>query len=679
MSFFLGHLSGGFTATASAIPELQAKSRKERGLYGVSFSQKDGSPPVVPPYCKFHKHGFHGVASAVEGAKYFFNGLDEAQAKHYESTLTASPVFQTFLHNDAYSALPSTYLVTEDDLALPAAYQEGMVALQNLRPEVNIGIVKCLSGHSPHLTWIEGCRVINAASLPRRTQPEAPGYENQAICCCLPGYDCWPAPEVWAHFNQSLGGKLIATKPLASSCHLDPFETYNEENCAIIQAKWSLAETHLKTSSSIMSPFFANYSCDPFSPRASQCIIGTYVQYAVDASGASDYKKTIEFAIKHNIRLTIRNTGHDYYGKATGAGAIAIWTQHLKSIEILTYKSNYYTGKAIKVGLVIVGGNDGTVGLAGGYTQGGGHGQLVSRYGLAADQVLEWKVVTANGDLIVASPVKNQDLYWALSGGGGGTYGVVLSMTSRAHPDEQTAAANLTSLTLSVWLMTNSSFAMTPASGIGLTSSVLNEIMRPTIMKLEENHVNYTYFVGDFPTFLDAFKAMNPPNPVNNIQIGGRFIPRSLVESSNGSQNLMNAVRDISNKVGAISGIALNASQKEGHIANSAHPQWRQVLFDAVVGTYWSNNDPELNISNQDLVTYDVVPQIEKLVPGGGAYLSEGDFREPKWQQVFYGDNYESLRSIKQKYDPHGLFYALTAVGSDSWVVSENGSLCKIR
>ncbi|KAA8565896.1 hypothetical protein EYC84_009707 [Monilinia fructicola] len=583
----LGHSSGGFTATASAIPEFQAKSRKERGLSGgiigifyacgflipvgesvhSFFQPKDGSPPVVPPYCKFHKHGFHGVASAVEGAKYFFNGLDEAQAKHYESTLTASPVFQTVLHNDAYSALPSTYLVTEDDLALPAAYQEGMIALQNSRPEVNIGVLKCPSGHSPHLTWIEGlvsevqkfgkallfllaidCRVINAASLPRRTQPEATGYKNQAICRCLPGYDCWPVPEVWANFNQSLGGKLIATKPLASSCHLDPFETYNEENCASIQAKWSLAETHLKSSSSIMSPFFANYSCDPFSPKSSRCILGTYVQYAVNASGASDYQKTIEFVRKHNIRLTIRNTGHDYYGKATGAGAVAIWTQHLKSIEILNYKSNYYTGKAIKVGagvsviealtaanaqgLVIVGGNDGTVGLAGGYTQGGGHGQLVSRYGLAADQVLEWEVVTANGDVVVASPVENQDLYWALSGGGGGTYGVVLSMTSRAHPDEQTAAANLTFTNagisqdaffevietfigtlptlvdagaVSVWLMTNSSFAMTPASGIGLDSSVLNDIMRPTIMKLKENHVNYTYFVGDFPTFLDAF------------------------------------------------------------------------------------------------------------------------------------------------------------------------------
>ncbi|TGO47640.1 hypothetical protein BCON_0269g00060 [Botryotinia convoluta] len=563
--------------------------------------------------------------------------------------------------------------------------------------------------------------VIGASRLPLLTQNEGRSHANTTLCRCLPAHECWPTSATWEIFNQTLGGKLIATKPLASSCHLDEFEEYSEKDCESIQAAWSSAETHLRSSSSIMAPFFSNYSCDPFSPKSSNCIVGTYVQYAVNASDASDYQKTINFVRKYNLRLTIRNTGHDYYGKATGAGAVAIWTHHLKNTEIVDYRSSYYNGKAIKVGagvsvmeamtaansqgLVVVGGNDGTVGFAGGYTQGGGHGQLVSKYGLAADQVLEWEVVTGNGDFLIASPTENKDLYWALCGGGGGSYGVVLSMTSRAHPDERTAAANLTftnegvsqdaffevvetfintlpalvdAKAVSVWLMTNSSFAMTPASGIGLASSKLADIMRPTIAKLEKNSMKYTYFVGDFPTFLDAFEVMNPPNPVNNIQIGGRFIPRSLVESRNECKALMVALRDISNKVGAISGIALNASKKKGHIANSVHPQWRNLLFDAVVGTYWSNNDSELNISNQDLVTYDVIPQLERLTPGGGAYLSEGDFRQPNWQHVFYGSNYKRLRDIKLKYDPHELFYALTGVGSDSWIMTGDGGLCKI-
>lgn len=120
------------------------------------FQPKDGSKPVIPPYCRFHKHGLRGLASTNEGAKYFFNGLDEAAAKRYEATLTASPVFTTVLNNDAYTALPCAYLVTENDLALPAAYQDMMVAMQSQRDGVKLTVFRCPAGHSPHLTWTEG-------------------------------------------------------------------------------------------------------------------------------------------------------------------------------------------------------------------------------------------------------------------------------------------------------------------------------------------------------------------------------------------------------------------------------------------------------------------------------------------------------------------------------------------
>src|SRR5271169_5761579 len=94
-------------------------------------------------------------------------------------------------------------------------------------------------------------------------------------------------------------------------------------------------------------------------------------------------------------------------------------------------------------GLRVVGGDCPTVGLAGGYSQGGGHSILSSTYGLGADQTLEWEVVTADGNLITASPTNKSDLYWALSGGGGGTYGIVLSLTSKAHPDGTIGGASL--------------------------------------------------------------------------------------------------------------------------------------------------------------------------------------------------------------------------------------------
>ncbi|KAE9378288.1 alpha/beta-hydrolase [Stipitochalara longipes BDJ] len=171
-----GHSSGGFVASEAAIPELQAKNRKINGLEGgvigifyacafvvpigesihSFFQPKDGSPPVPPHFCKFHKYGMDGLGTTNEAARYFFNGLDDEKAKYYESIMTASPILHTVLKNDVYPALPCVYLVTENDLTLPAAYQEGMVTLQNQREGVDIKIVRCQSGHSPQLTWTEG-------------------------------------------------------------------------------------------------------------------------------------------------------------------------------------------------------------------------------------------------------------------------------------------------------------------------------------------------------------------------------------------------------------------------------------------------------------------------------------------------------------------------------------------
>ncbi|KAL8720885.1 MAG: hypothetical protein Q9225_002330, partial [Loekoesia sp. 1 TL-2023] len=282
-----------------------------------------------------------------------------------------------------------------------------------------------------------------------------------------------------------------------------------------------------------MAPYFTNDSCNPFLPENSPCTLGNYVSFTVNASDTSDFQKTIDFVQKNNIRLTIRNTGHDYNAKATGAGAVSIWTHNMKSMKIIDYHSSIYTGKALKMGvgvqavdayrftynqgLVVVGGNCPTVGIAGGYTQGGGHSPLSSKFGLAADQALEWEVVTATGEHLVASPSQHPDLYWALSGGGGGTYGVVASLTVKAHSDLMTSAANLTfsigrdrdsfwsavetfqrSLpsiidtgTYVSFLLSDESFAVMPMQGPGVSRAQLQQLLNPTLSKLDQGKINY--------------------------------------------------------------------------------------------------------------------------------------------------------------------------------------------
>ena len=299
----------------------------------------------------------------------------------------------------------------------------------------------------------------------------------------------------------------------------------------------------------------------------------------------------------------------------------------MKDIEIMDYKSSRYNGKAIKIGagaqglevykaahaqgLSVVGGECPTVGLAGGYTQGGGHSALSSKYGLAADQTLEWEVIDGTGEYHKASRTENSDLFWALSGGGGGTYGVVMSMTSKAHEDIPVSGANLTFTSegisqddyyeavstyhatlpaivdagaMSVRYFTNTSFTISPLTAPGVTAVDLRHLLTPFLNKLEQLGIKNTLVLRQFPGYLEQFNAMQSPLQVGILQLGGRLIPRSVVEHNN--QALTAAYQHINEHGGQIIGVGVNVSKAvAGNVHNSVHPAWRETLIDTVITT----------------------------------------------------------------------------------------------
>ena len=478
-----------------------------------------------------------------------------------------------------------------------------------------------------------------------------------------------------------------------------------------------------------MAPWFTNESCTPFSSEDSACSIGNYVSYAVNVSSATDVQLALVFATTHNIRFVIRNTGHDYNGKSTGAGALAVWMHHLKDVTFPDWNDpEGYTGKAMKVGagiqvleayeaankegFQVVGGECPTVGLAGGYTQGGGHSALASKYGLAADQTLEFEVVTASGELLIANRTLNPDLYWALSGGGGGTYGVVISLTVKAHPDIPVAGFNLTftsdgisqdlyydaiakyntvlpslvdNKAMSVWFFTNNSFSISPLTAPGLSADELKSILSPFTNFLTASNISFTSYAADFPDYLSEYKGMQAPIQVGIAQYGGWLVPRTVIENNNTA--LTNTYRAINNAGGQFIGVGLNvnsthlsssSSTNTNTTTNAVLPAWRTVLIDTVLTTPWTFNSRTTMLSNQKKMTEEFIPALKALAPDSGAYLSESDFRQPDWKSAFYGVNYERLESVKRKYDPENTFYALGGVGSDYWSVDEvGGRMCR--
>lgn len=225
-------------------------------------------------------------------------------------------------------------------------------------------------------------------------------------CKAMPGDLFWPLDLVWDLFDLLLGGRLIKTVPLAAYCYPD-WPEYDATKCASITTDWMSSQLHMADPASIMLPLYEGRTCLP-SPYnyTSTCKQGAYPTYAVNVTNVAQIQLAINFARNLNLRLVVKNTGHDFNGKASGKGALSIWTHYLKEKEFLpSFKAaNGYVGPAVKfgsgvqvweayefaksVGHSVVGGEAVTVGLGGGYTAGGGHSPLSSLYGLASDQVL---------------------------------------------------------------------------------------------------------------------------------------------------------------------------------------------------------------------------------------------------------------------------------------------------
>ncbi|TVY55296.1 FAD-linked oxidoreductase ZEB1 [Lachnellula cervina] len=548
----------------------------------------------------------------------------------------------------------------------------------------------------------------------------APVLSQSKSCKCFPGESCWPTISDWSALNHEVEGRLIRTIPLGSPCH-DP--TYDAKACTALQGVWFKPITHYQSSSSVMEAFFANASCDPFLPRSSQCVIGTYVQYSVNVSTSVHVVSALNFAKKNNIRFIIRNTGHDYEGKSTGAGALGIWTHHLKDKLILDWNDKHYQGKAIKLGagiqgfeavafatasnLVLVTGVCSTVGITGGYLAGGGHGPLLSKFGLGADQALQYEVIDGRGEYLIVNRTTNSDLYWALSGGGGGTYAVVLSVVVKAYPESITTVTSLTvesaglsnetyisalvswvrnlpnlvdSGAMATFLINRTSLLAPTIVAYGKTTDELNTLLQPFYSSLFALNVTYTNYTKTYSSYGESYPTVSTvisDNAYSNH--GGTWLtPRASLTNDSARRAYVEGVLEATD-LGAIALLGSWNPSKKGDIDNGVFPQWRTTLignaFIRPLTTPWNLTSIEVE---QHLLTNKILPIFQKLYPDGGAYLNEADYNDPNWKVDFYGSNYAKLREIKAIYDPSEVFYGSTAVGGDEWYETETKQLCRV-
>ncbi|KAJ7613794.1 hypothetical protein B0H17DRAFT_1220721 [Mycena rosella] len=305
---------------------------------------------------------------------------------------------------------------------------------------------------------------------------------------------------------------------------------------------------------------------------------------------------------------------------------------------------------------------------------------------------LSFEVITTSGEFLIASPTQNRDLYWALSGGGGGTYGIVWSVTIKFHKDLPITIAtveflseNLSSDTFceGINAFHASTLSYTAAGGFGfsayttkffrlkplafpnITSTAVAEIVQPLLSSLELLGISYIHSLTTYPGFLNAVRHITESADygVGLQHFGGRLLPGSLWKDLKSFSRMTSVIREIIEDGGTAFDVAMRPSL-----------QAERLLIPMLPWDDYASWDEILQTRNKVTWTFD--EPLRRLAPDSGAYLNEADTSEPDWKTALYGKNYARLLAIKDRYDPAQLLYGSTAVGGDRWIETEHGRLC---
>ena len=290
-------------------------------------------------------------------------------------------------------------------------------------------LLKSITGVAA-LPWVLRSTDVEAASMPKSRFPAER---------CRPGGAAWPTSMDWETLNRDTRGRLLRPRSPFAGC-----------------AGTSQSQTCREAIAALKNPFYLG---DEVAPTQTSGWAGAWSSqpsaYAVAAETAADVAAAVDFARKHSLRLVVKGGGHSYHGNSCSADSLLIWTRRMNSValhETFVAKGcegrdlpqpavslgagamwiDAYDAVTTGAGRYVQGGGCTSVGVAGLIT-GGGFGSFSKRFGTAAAGLLEAEIVTADGAVRIANACSNPDLFWAIKGGGGATYGVVTRLTLRTR------------------------------------------------------------------------------------------------------------------------------------------------------------------------------------------------------------------------------------------------------
>jgi FAD/FMN-containing dehydrogenase len=406
----------------------------------------------------------------------------------------------------------------------------------------------------------------------------------------------------------------------------------------------------------------------------------------VRCAGTDDVVAAVNFARDNQLDVAVRGGSHSVPGFGTADDAVVIDLNRMQEVEVDpdTRTARGQGGATWRVfndathahGLATTGGIISTTGI-GGLTLGGGIGYLSRGVGLSCDNLLSAEVVTADGRTLTASEQENEDLFWAIRGGGG-NFGVVTSFDFQLHPVREIYGGPMlfeVDDAATVLSFYRDFIRKAPEELGGFPAW---QIAPPLPFIPEDRHgdpflIFIACWAGPIEEGEAALKPLREVAPVVAEHVGPMPYPAlnsafdELVPAGLQHYWKANFVKDLTDE--AIDAHlehgpkvpAVNATVHIYPINGACHRvapdatafAYRDATFATVIAGMWPDAaDNERNIAWVRDFYEATAPHSEE-----GGYVNFMSDDDQDRVSVNYGQNYDRLVDVKRKYDPDNLFH----------------------
>lgn len=550
-----------------------------------------------------------------------------------------------------------------------------------------------------------------------------------------PGDLEWPKTGDWDDLSRAVSGYLLRPRTIWQTCADAP----GTKEClaALKEARNPIALGDDPGGTQISGWLGA------WAPKAST--------YAIAARSASDVVAGVNFVRKYNLRMVVKGGGHSYLGGSNAPDSLLIWTRAMNRIELhdafvplgcatqptaaVTVEAgcmwiDVYNAVTTQEGRYVQGGGCATVGVAG-LLLGGGFGSFSKRYGLAAASLLQAEIVTADGVVRTINAAQEPDLFWALKGGGGGSFGVVTKLTLLTHdlPENfgwaefrvkalsRAAYRRLVGLLIDHYaeklfnphwgeqLIFHNDEVRVAMVCQGLSDTQAKSAWAPFIDRVRASPDDFVFnnepHVGAGPA-RDWWNPDVNPGMTRDPRAGAQrnhgwwrgdqeeasmflhsfesqWLPATLLEP-----NQRGRLIDALMAAAQCQAVELHVNKGLAGALPEVVDQARQCAMNPTVAEAFclmitsSSGAPPfagLPIAAPDMAQAHrdaengarAAAFLTALSPQSGSYISETDFFRGDWREAFWGPRYARLKAIKNRYDPNVFFFVHHGVGSEDW------------